>query len=146
VIGSSQHRRGGSPTVFFSRKKTLDGFFISGLVRLANPILLAQAEAAQDEGPWFLAGPWIPFALIGVMFYFLMIRPERRKRDALTGMRDNLKKNDRVVTIGGVHGVVVNAQQGSDDVTLRVDESTNTRLRVRRAAVDQVIVAEDDDE
>ena len=146
MIGSSQHRRGGSPTVFFSRTKTLDGFFISGLVRLANPILLAQAEAAQDEGPWFLAGPWIPFALIGVMFYFLMIRPERRKRDALTGMRDNLKKNDRVVTIGGIHGVVVNAQQGSDDVTLRVDESTNTRLRVRRAAVDQVIVAEDDDE
>lgn len=102
---------------------------------------------AQDavDAPWFLTGPWIPFLLIGIMFYFLMIRPERKKREEMSGMRANLKKNDRVVTIGGIHGVVVNAQ-GADDITLRVDESTNTRIRIRRAAVDQVIVDDGEDE
>ena len=80
------------------------------------------------------------------MFYFLLIRPERRKRDQMTGMRANLKKNDRVVTIGGIHGVVVNAAQGSEDITVRIDEGTNTRIRIRRAAVDQIVVDEEEEE
>ena len=45
-------------------------------------------------------------------------------------MLENLKKNDRVVTIGGIFGVVVNVQKGSEDVTVRVDESRDTKLRV----------------
>ena len=109
------------------------------------PRLLLLAQDAEP-GSWLLGGPWIPFALIGVMFYFLLIRPEKRKREQLSGMRDNLKKNDRVLTIGGIHGVVVNAPQDAEDVTIRVDEGSNTRLRIRRSAIERVIVGQDDGE
>ena len=84
-----------------------------------------------------------PFIVIGVLFYLLMIRPERRKRAAMSTMLDHLKKNDRIVTIGGIYGVVVNVQQGSDDVTIRVDEGSNTRLRVLRSAISRIVTDED---
>ena len=54
-----------------------------------------------------LLGPLFPFLMIAVLFYLLMIRPERRKRAELAEMLQNLKKNDRVVTIGGIYGTVV---------------------------------------
>ena len=80
-----------------------------------------------------------PFLMIAVLFYLLMIRPERRKRAELTAMLQNLKKNDRVVTIGGIYGTVVNAQKDLDEVTIKVDESTNTKLRMQRSAIARVL-------
>jgi len=107
----------------------------------ATYVLLAQQEGKQApvEGPSLLDLPWIPFAIIGVMFYFLLIRPERKKRQDLTSLLDSLKKNDRVVTIGGIHGVVVNVMKDSEEVTIRVDEGSNTKLRVSRSAISRVI-------
>ncbi len=108
----------------------------------ANPaarfVLLAQ-ENGDPASPTLWDLPWIPFAIIGVMFYFLLIRPERKKRQDLTNLLDSLKKNDRIVTIGGIHGVVVNVAKDSDEVTIRVDEGTNTKLRVSRSAISRVI-------
>jgi preprotein translocase subunit YajC len=49
-------------------------------------------------------------------------------------MLENLKKNDRVITVGGIYGVVVNVAKGSEDITIRVDDGNNTRLRVVRSA------------
>ena len=101
-------------------------------------LLFAQADDAQSA-PSLLDLPWIPFAIIGVMFYFLLIRPERKKRQDLTTLLDSLKKNDRVVTIGGIHGVVVNVANDSEEVTIRVDEGSNTKLRVSRSAISRVV-------
>lgn len=93
---------------------------------------------AQNEPPSLLS-MMAPMLMIGVLFYFLMLRPHNRERQKQTQMQDSLKKNDRVVTIGGIIGVVVNVQQGSDQVTLRVDESNNTRVNVLRSAISRVI-------
>ena len=98
-------------------------------------VLLAQQENGQSFG----TSMWVPFAVIGVMFYFLLIRPERKKRQELTSLLDSLKKNDRIVTIGGIHGIVVNVTKDSDEVTIRVDEGTNTKLKVTRSAISRVI-------
>ena len=46
-----------------------------------------------------------------MLFYFLMIRPERRKQATHRSLLEGLKKNDRVVTIGGIYGVVMNVQR-----------------------------------
>jgi preprotein translocase subunit YajC len=54
-------------------------------------------------------------------------------------MRSGLKKNDRVVTIGGILGTVTMVQQGSDEVTIKVDENNNTKLRIKRSAIDRVV-------
>ncbi len=106
-------------------------------------ILLAQ-EKGGDAPPLggfeqLLGGPWIPLGMVMVLFYVLMIRPERRKRAALAQMLKNLKKNDRVVTIGGILGTVVNIQKDSDVVVLKVDDSGNARLRFQRSAIARVV-------
>jgi preprotein translocase subunit YajC len=114
---------------------------------IGSLIILAQEQPQGAQGGPFslLLGPLFPFIVIGILFYLLLIRPERRKKAEMSQMLDALQKNDRVVTIGGIYGVVVNAQKGSEDVTIRVDESSNTRLRVLRSAVSRVVRAEDGD-
>ena len=111
---------------------------------LLETFLLAQGEGKAGGG--FFGGPMDPIILmgvIGIMFYFLLIRPERRKRQEMDRMLDGLKKNDKVITIGGIYGVVVNASKGADDVTIRVDDGNNTRVRVLRSAINRVVGTED---
>jgi preprotein translocase subunit YajC len=105
------------------------------------PCLFA-AEPAQPNPFSFL---W-PLLAIGVIFYFLMIRPEKRRRAEITQMQGGLKKNDRVVTIGGIIGVVVNAQADSEEVTIRVDDSNNTRLHLLKSSISRVISADKTDD
>jgi preprotein translocase subunit YajC len=83
-----------------------------------------------------------PILAIGVMFYVLLVLPERRKRAETTKMQDSLKKNDRVLLMSGIIGVVVNAQKGDGLITVRVDESNNTRIDVLRSSI--LIVLGDD--
>jgi preprotein translocase subunit YajC len=109
--------------------------------------LIAQQEAPAGGAAAEPAGgsgintilPLLPWIMIGVLFYLMMVRPERRKRAELDTMLKNLKKNDRVVTIGGIFGTVVQASEGAEDVTLRVDESNNTRIRVLRSSISRVL-------
>jgi preprotein translocase subunit YajC len=82
----------------------------------------------------------MPIVMIGVLFYLLIVRPEKRKQSDVAKMQANLKKNDHVVTAGGILGVVVNASQGVNEVTLRVDD--NTRIRVLRSSILRVVSAD----
>jgi len=106
--------------------------------------LLAEAAAAPEGGGGGGALPFdlpffVPLILIGVLFYFMLIRPERKKSAQMADMLKTLKKNDHVVTIGGIYGTVVNVNEGSDVVTIRVDENTNAKLRVRRSAISAIV-------
>ena len=112
-------------------------------LNLIASVLLAEGDkAVPPSGPSSMLMSLSPFILIAVLFYLLMIRPERRKRAELTAMLNNLKKNDRVVTIGGIYGTVVNVQKDLDEVTIKVDENTNTKLRMQRAAIARVIASD----
>jgi preprotein translocase subunit YajC len=113
---------------------------------LVSAVVLAEGQQQPDGFAQLLLGPWFPFIVIGVLFYFLLIRPERRKRNETSQMLENLKKNDHVITIGGIYGVVLNAQKGSEDVTIRVDDGNNTKLRVLRSAISRVISAAEGDD
>ena len=100
-------------------------------------ILLAQGQPAGGQGSiWTML---MPIVMIGVLFYVLMVLPEKKKRNEIGRMQEGLKKNDRVVTIGGILGVVVNAPSGSDKVTIRVDETNNTRIDVLRSSISRVL-------
>jgi len=102
--------------------------------------LLAQADAPPaDAGPGAQLFTFLPFILIIVLFYFLMIRPQKREQSRRQIMLDGVKKNDRVVTIGGIYGVVMNVQRESDEVTLKVDEATNTKLRITLSSIARVV-------
>jgi len=58
--------------------------------------------------------------LLGVIFYFFLIRPENKRRKAITTMQNSLEKGDRVVTIGGIHGRVHTIEEQT--ITLINDE------------------------
>lgn len=97
--------------------------------------LLAENEARG--GPTWL---WLVGPLIIVYLYFVMVHgPARREQQARLAQLRNLKKNDHVVTTSGIFGVVTDLQPEAGTVTIRVDEGTNTKLRVRLAAIEQVI-------
>ncbi len=97
------------------------------------------AQDAAPASPFGQFASLMPFIMIAVLFYFMLIRPERKKKADMTTMMDSMKKNDRVVTIGGIHGVVVNVQKDSEDVTIRIDDSTNTKMRVLRSAISRIV-------
>lgn len=96
-------------------------------------LLLGQAQAPG------LTGLLLPIVAIGFLFFFLIVRPEKKKQAKVANMQSELKKNDRVLTAGGIFGVVVNVQQGSNEITIRVDENNNTRLRVLRSSISRVV-------
>lgn len=99
----------------------------------------AGAEGAANQGVQGLFG-FLP-AILGaiVLYFFLIIRPERRKQAAHREQLEALKKNDRVVTIGGLYGVVMNVQRDADKVTLKVDETNNTTIRVTFGAIARIV-------
>jgi preprotein translocase subunit YajC len=101
--------------------------------------VLFAAENAGGGGSFGILNAMFPLIIIFALFYFMLIRPERRRKAEMTQMLDQLKNKDRVITAGGIKGVIVNVQQGSDEVTLRVDENTNTKLRVLRSSIARVI-------
>ena len=105
--------------------------------------LLAQ-NAADGWGPILM--PMLTLFLpILLAFYLLVALPQRKEQSKRAGMLGNLKKNDRVVTAGGIYGVVSNVHREADEVTLKVDESTNTKLRVTLSSIARVLGEESQD-
>jgi preprotein translocase subunit YajC len=106
---------------------------------LSQLLVLAEDAAPQDKGGsiWFILGP--PLLLIFVMYYFM--DPSRRKdQQRREQMLKELKKNDKVITIGGIIGSVVNVSTDGKEVTVKVDD--NCRIRFRRTAIAEVFIDE----
>ena len=82
----------------------------------------------QDSGFSQILFLYVP---IGLIFYFLVIRPQRQQQKKTKEMLANLKKNDEVVTVAGIHGTVVILKDKT--VVLRVDE--NCRIEFDREAI-----------
>lgn len=85
---------------------------------------------------------FLPFILIIVVFWFILWGSQRKEKKKRAQMLEALAKNDKVVTIGGVIGTVVEVKE--NEVVLKVDESSNTRMRFSRSAI-QGIVADKED-
>ncbi|MEC9476668.1 MAG: preprotein translocase subunit YajC [Planctomycetota bacterium] len=104
-------------------------------------LLLAQVEGVPADapvGPGFL--DLIPmFALMWIVVYFLMIRPQRKQAREHTEMLAQLNKHDQVRTIGGIIGKVVQVDQDQEMIVLVIDESKNVRMRVTRQSVAAVL-------
>ena len=104
-------------------------------------LLLAENGEAPRGGGGELYGMLLPMVAIAFLWYFLLLRPQQRERARREDLLKALKKNDRVVTIGGILGTVVNTSADGKEVTLKVDD--NTRLRMLRSSI-QSVVREDE--
>jgi preprotein translocase subunit YajC len=111
-----------------------------------HPLLCLLADAAPDTAPNPTGGSLtmlLPMVAIAVVFYFLMIRPARNQEKKRQEMLSNLKKSDRVVTSGGLIGIIASIKDKEDEVTLKVDESSNVRLRVTKGSIVRVMDSEE---
>lgn len=109
----------------------------------------APAEGAADAPgslTQFFLSPFNFMLMIFVLFFLIVLWPQQRQmraqQRALAAALGNLKKNDRVVTSGGVHGTVIQTTPESGTVTIRIDEGTGAKMTVSREAIARVVTAE----
>ncbi len=114
-------------------------FQTGGLMASTGKVETLLGQATGPPG-W---AAFLPMAFLAVLFYMMLVRPERRRKEEHKKLVGNLKKHDRVVTIGGVYGMVANVAQSSPDITLLVDENSNTKIRVQRSAIARVITEDE---
>ena len=101
------------------------------MVTLARRANIMAMQAPGAEAPYPFLTFLMPMGLILIIFYFLLIRPANKKQKALQAMIDNLKNGDKVVTTGGIHGVVAGISE--DIIHLRI--APNVKIEVSRSAV-----------
>jgi preprotein translocase subunit YajC len=110
---------------------------------LSTLLLLADTPPAQDgSGGGSLIGLLLPFLPIAILFWFFMIRPMKRQEQERQALLSALKKNDKVVTSGGIIGTVAGIREKEDEVTLKVDDSSNVKLRVTRSSIVRILGGE----
>ena len=83
-------------------------------------------QAAQAAPQGSAAPMWIMLLLIFVVMWFFMIRPQRKQQKELEKFRKELQKGDKVVTVGGIYGTVVEIQEKT--VLIKVDGDTKLRV------------------
>ncbi len=74
---------------------------------------------------------FLPLILIMVVFYFFMIRPQMKKAKDQKKFRENIKKGDKIITIGGIHGKIIDVQ----DTTFLIEVEGGNRLKIEKSAV-----------
>lgn len=94
--------------------------------------------AASASSSSSLVGSLLPFLLIIVIFYLFLIRPQNKKQKETQKMLDALKKGDKVITIGGIHGTVSSVKENT--VIVKVDD--DCKLEFNRTAISTVELTE----
>jgi preprotein translocase subunit YajC len=102
---------------------------------------LAACLLLQADAPSIFSSSLIPFALVFVLMYFLLVRPVQKQRKEQSAMRDALKAGDHVLTSGGLYGTVKRVRD--DRLSLRVAD--NVDVEIARTAVVSVIAPEGKD-
>jgi len=92
------------------------------------------APQGGDQQPGSAWISFLPLVAIVAIFYFLILRPQNKKQKETQKMLSAVKKGDRVVTIGGIHGIIQSVKEST--VIIRVDE--NVKLEFNRAAISNV--------
>lgn len=91
-------------------------------------VLMAQPQGEAGSG---LTSTLIMFALIFLIFYFMIIRPQQKRQKERQKMLDAVKKGDKIVTSGGIHGTIV----GVEEKTLLVQIADNVKVKVERGSI-----------
>ena len=101
-----------------------------------NFLMAAQGNPMMQFLPLLI----IMFAIM----YFLIIRPQKTKEKKRLAMISNVRKQDKIVTTGGVHGVVVSVKES--EVIIRVDDAKDVKLKIDKSAITSVTAPRDEKE
>ncbi len=100
---------------------------IDWVITMAPP----PSGGGEQQGPGVLLSFIIPMVFVGLIFYFILIKPQKKQHQEVQKMRDNLKEGANVVTTGGIHGTVKKVKD--DIVTLQIAD--NVRIKINRSSV-----------
>jgi preprotein translocase subunit YajC len=100
-------------------------------------ISTAHAQAAADGGGASIVMQLLPLVLIFLVFYFLLIRPQQKKMKEHREMLASLKRNDRVITGGGIVATITKVKEGSDEIEAEI--APNVRVTLVRGTISSVI-------
>ena len=106
----------------------------------------APDAAGKEAAPGFFSEMqyMLPAMLaIMVLYFLLMVRPQQQEQSKVSEKLANLKKNDRVVTAGGILGTVVTSRSESEYTTIKIDEASNTKMQIRTTSIVRVLTDED---
>ncbi len=92
-----------------------------------HQIIMLQAAGAEGGG---IGSSLIMFGLIGIVFYLFMIRPQMKRTKEAKQYRESIAQGDKVVTIGGIHGKVLEVS----DTTMLIS-SEGTKLRIEKSSI-----------
>lgn len=98
-------------------------------------LLIAMAPQGGDGGGGGLISTLIMFGAIFLIFYFMIIRPQQKRSKERDKMLSNLEKGDKIVTSGGLHGIIA----GLEEKTALVQVGDNIKLKIERSAITSVI-------
>lgn len=96
-------------------------------MQMLNILLMMPAEGDAGGG----LGAFLPLILIVLVFYLFFIRPQMKKQKDLKKFREALKKGDKIITIGGIHGKIVEEQER----TFTIEVEGQNRLKIEKSAV-----------
>jgi preprotein translocase subunit YajC len=111
-------------------------------------LLFAQDQAAKpgpQEGPPAWTSFMLP-AMLVLIGYFVLFRPMRQQQKQQQLLIASLRKNDEVLTSGGIYGIVVSIKDKGDEVALKIDDSSPVRLRVSKSSIVRVLNRESQEE
>jgi preprotein translocase subunit YajC len=100
--------------------------------------LLAQAPTATPASGLNALSPFVMFGLLGVIMYYMMIRPQAKRQKEHARLISSLKTGDHVVTASGIHGMISNVK----DTTVIVKVADNVKLEMEKSAVTGVTKAD----
>jgi preprotein translocase subunit YajC len=101
--------------------------------------LLAAADPPVPPSPLEQLVTFLPMAMIVLVAWLLLYRPERERMRRQQDLLAALKKNDRVLTTSGIYGTVANVDRDADRVSLRVDEAGNVKIAVTLSSIAKVL-------
>lgn len=108
--------------------------FIRTGLQLAEEVGTGGGTGTGNQGGFEVMLMWL--VPMGLFFYFFMIRPESKRRKEREQLLNSVKTKDKVVTIGGMHGTVVEVEK--DEIVILVDPKKDVKLRFRRTAIDAI--------
>jgi preprotein translocase subunit YajC len=101
---------------------------LDGVVAMSPP---PSEGGGQPQGPGVLLSFVIPMVFVGLIFYFVLIKPQKKQHQEVQKMRDSLEEGANIITTGGIHGVVKKVKD--DIVTLQIAD--NVRIKINRGSI-----------
>ncbi|HMR00647.1 MAG TPA: preprotein translocase subunit YajC [Ignavibacteria bacterium] len=90
---------------------------------------------AQQDGIASLVSSLLPFILIIAVFYFLILRPQQKRQKERAKLLEGVKKGDKIITSGGIHGTV----EGVEDDSVLVKIADNVKVKMDKGAIGTIV-------